>query len=292
MAMLVFLNGEFVPEEKALVSISDRGFLYGDGLFETMRVFTSQPFRWESHLERLQRGAELLRIDLPFSPSAQRGFARELMERNAMFDCVLRVSLSRGIGQRGYSPRGADSPTFVMTLHPAPPFDLRKPLRWRMIQASCRLPAGNPLSAFKTANKLLQIVARAEADAAGVEEALLLNGRDEIVGATAANVFWIEEGGLFTPALVTGALPGVTRGVVFELCRSLGIPVREALAPPERLRSAEGVFLTNSIIGIMAMAELDCAPLRLSPMVEKLKAAHADLVQVECKHGMDSRLSP
>src|SRR5579872_7032026 len=117
--MIVFLNGQFVPEESAVVSVFDRGFLYGDGLFETIRIFKGKPFRWEQHLERLQRGAEFLKIKLPFSCTALPKFADELINKNQMPDALLRLTLSRGVGIRGYSPKGAEEPTVVMSLHPA-----------------------------------------------------------------------------------------------------------------------------------------------------------------------------
>ena len=173
--MIVFLNGRFVPEEQALVSVFDRSFLYGDGLFETMRVFGGRPFRWAQHLERLERGAQFLKMSLPFPATALRGLAGELIDQNNMPEALLRVTLSRGVGNRGYSPRGAGHPSLLMSLHSAPVFDFEKPPRWRLATSSFRLPANEPLAQFKTCNKLPQILARAQADEAGADEALLLN---------------------------------------------------------------------------------------------------------------------
>src|SRR5262245_23854811 len=118
--MIVFLNGRFVPEEEALVSVFDRGFLYGDGLFETMRVCNGRIFRWSDHFARLQQGAKFLRLELSTSSEAMFDWAREVIERNAAENGILRLSLSRGVGVRGYSPKGADRPTLVMSLHPLP----------------------------------------------------------------------------------------------------------------------------------------------------------------------------
>src|ERR1017187_269469 len=168
--MLIFLNGQIVPEEQAVVSIFDRGFLYGDGLFETMLVFNGKPFRWAQHLQRLQCGAEFLKIKLPFTNEALRSSVAELVVKNQMPDSLLRLTLSRGVGVRGYSPKGAERPTLVMSLHPAPPINAPKTPGWRLITSSFRLPAGEPLAQFKTCNKLPQVLARAEADAAGADE--------------------------------------------------------------------------------------------------------------------------
>ena len=173
--MIVFLNGRLVPETQAVVSVFDRSFLYGDGLFEVMRVCSGRPFRWAEHFDRFQRGAAFLKIQVPFAEGDLRKQALQLIERNGMPESLLRVTLSRGVGLRGYSPKGADSPALVMTLHPAPDADGQPVPRWRVMTASFRLPANEPLAQFKTCNKLPQILARAEADAAGADESLLLN---------------------------------------------------------------------------------------------------------------------
>src|SRR6185312_12187403 len=131
--MLVFLNGKFVPEERAVVSVFDRAFLLGDGLFETILIFNGKPFRWQQHLERLQRGAKFLGIKLPFSPKQLRDIADKLIARNKMPNALLRLTLSRGVGQRGYLPRGANHPTLVMSLHPAPKIDSTNPTKWKLM---------------------------------------------------------------------------------------------------------------------------------------------------------------
>jgi branched-subunit amino acid aminotransferase/4-amino-4-deoxychorismate lyase len=111
--MLVFLNGEFVPEERAVVSVFDRGFLYGDGLFEAVLVRNGKPFRWGQHLERLHRGADFLKIKQPFAPAALRDFAGQLIVRNQKPDALLRLSLSRGVCPRGYSVFGYEPRTLT-----------------------------------------------------------------------------------------------------------------------------------------------------------------------------------
>src|SRR6266545_6524130 len=148
--MQVFFNGRFIPEAQAVVPISDRGFLYGDGLFETLRVGHGRPLWWERHLERLERGAGILKIPLPWPGPTLRGFASQLIERNAMPEAVLRVTLSRGRGSRGYSPKDANTPTVAMTLHALPP----RAMSLRLATASARLPVNDPLASVKTCSKL------------------------------------------------------------------------------------------------------------------------------------------
>lgn len=284
--VLIFLNGQFVPEERAVVSVFDRGFLYGDGVFEGVRIFNGKPFRWEAHLKRFKRGAKFLGIKIPFPEKALRKFAGELVAKNKMPDAILRMTLSRGVGVRGYSPQGAKRPTLVMSLHPAPTFNLETPPRWKLITASFCLPANEPLSQFKTCNKLPQILARAEADAAGADEALLLNTEDHVVEATSGNLFWIHDGVVCTPPLASGILPGVTREVVFEICERLGLPFRETNVHLKNLLKAQGVFLSLTSWGIVEAASLNGRILRGPPSIGKMRVAYLKMM---CEKNVKSR---
>lgn len=279
--MIVFLNGEFVPEEKAVISVFDRSFLFGDGLFETVRVYNGKPFRWPQHMKRLQAGADFLKLRLPFARTEIEGFVEKLIQQNEMPEAVLRLTLSRGVGPRGYSPRNASHPILVMSLHPAPVFDWNNPPRWRIITSSFRVPAGEPLANFKTCNKLAQVLARGEADAAGADEALLLNTDAEMAEGAGSNLFWIEASGVCTPPLGNGILAGVTRGLALELCGGLDIPTVEISAPASALLEAEGVFLSLSSFGIVEVLHFDGHALKTSPLVEKLQRAYKAIVEKE-----------
>lgn len=265
--MQTFLNGRLVPAEQAVVPITDRGFLYGDGLFETMRVLSSTPLWWSRHLARLQRSAETLRLKLPWPETELRRFAAELIAQNALPDCILRLTVSRGSGARGYSIQGADSPTVAMTLHPLRP----TPAFVRLATATVRVPAHDPLSAIKTANKLPQILARAEAEERGADEALLLNIDGDVAEASSSNVFWIRNGTVCTPPVSAGALAGVTRDVVIELCRARQISVAEESIGRPALLGMDGIFLTNSGQGIVPVAEIDAQKVQSSPIVTQLQ---------------------
>lgn len=265
--MQTFLNGRFLPADQAVVPITDRGFLYGDGLFETIRVRSGTPLWWSRHLARLQRGAELLRLKLPWSGTELRQFATELIAKNALPDCILRLTVSRGSGARGYSIQGADSPTVAMTLHPLRP----PPAAVRLATATIRVPAHDPLSAIKTANKLPQILARAEAEERGADEALLLNLEGDVAEAASSNVFWIRNGTVCTPPVSAGALAGVTREVVLEICRAHQLPTLEESITRSALLGIDGVFLTNSGQGIVPATEIDGQKLKQSPLVARLQ---------------------
>ena len=276
--MFVFLNGQFVPEEQATVSVFDRSFLYGDGLFETMRVTKGKPFRWWEHMERLRKGGDFLGIKIPFACKALEKFAAELIAKNQMPDALLRLTVSRGVGLRGYSPKGADKPIVVMTLHPFPGAPASSLARWKLVTASFRLPAGEKLAHFKTANKLAQILARTEADAAGADEALLCNTDGFVVEGASSNLFWVEGDTICTPPLASGILAGVTRAVTLELCAQLGLPCAEKQITPVELRRVTGVFVTLSSFGVVAAVSLDGAELKQSLLVDKLSSAYAELL--------------
>lgn len=130
-----FLNGHLVSEQEAVVSVLDRGVVFGDGLFETFRVYGGRVFRWDAHLARLKEGVNALGFKLPYAATELRGFASQLIRENKAREAILRLVLTRGTGPDGYSPKGAEGPTVAMTLHPAPEVDPEVPLQWRLIQA-------------------------------------------------------------------------------------------------------------------------------------------------------------
>jgi aminodeoxychorismate lyase len=276
--MIVFLNGEFVPEEKAVISVFDRGFLFGDGLFEAMLVRRGEIFRWDQHIERLQRGVAFLKLTVPYDADELFQFSMQLIQRNHMPECLLRLNISRGITARGYSPKNAIRPAVVLTLHPAPVLDGRRVPRWRVITSSYCLPANDPLTNFKTTNKLPEVMARAEADAAGAHDAIVLNPLGSIAEGTSCNVFWVRDNVVCTTPLASGALPGVTRAAIIELCIKLNISWREKNAKAADLRRAQGVFLTNTSMGVIEVESLDGRKLPRSPLVKKLWAAYRALL--------------
>jgi len=279
--MFVFLNGQFMPEAQAVVPAHDRGFLYGDGLFETMRVFNSRPFRMAQHLERMVRGAEFLKIKMPFTPKELQNFAAELIEKNQAPDSILRATLTRGPGERGYSPGDAAQPTMLMSLHPAEPLNAAQPPRWALVTASHQIPASDPLAAFKTTSKLLQIVARAEAEARGADEALMINTNGEVAEAAGANLFWVYRDKICTTPTGRGALPGITRAIVLEICQVIGLPTTKRVIKPEALKNAEGIFLSQSALGVIVVTSHDGEPVPESPLVEKIYSTYCQMLATE-----------
>ena len=270
--MLVFLNGQFLPEAQAVVPVNDRGFLLGDGLFETMRVVGGKPFRFAQHLERMTRGADFLKIKLPFTPKELEKFAEQLIEQNKMPDAILRVTLTRGVGERGYNFNGECKPTVVMTLHAAP--SLQNHVEWNLVTSSFRIPAADPLSSFKTTSKILHVMARAEAKEKGADEALLINTNGEVAETASGNLFWVYDDKVCTVPTGRGVLPGITRAVVLEICQTLGLQVNKRVIKPEALRNSCGIFVTQSALGIVPVSVFDGESVTPSPLVDQIAQAY------------------
>ena len=224
------VNGRFVPEDRAQVSITDRGFLYGDGAFETIRVYGGRMFRAVEHMERLFAGLAYLDILALFSPEELRAVCRVLLERNHVADGVVRVYVTRDslvATARGtlFEPRTLSAVVSSITIDP----------QW---------------SRFKTANRLPYILAQRQAATEGADEAVLLNPSGKVAEFCTSNVFVAKDGELFTPPLTDGPLPGIARRAVIELAGEMKIPVREESFAPEFLESADEVFATNSLLEI------------------------------------------
>jgi branched-chain amino acid aminotransferase len=279
--MQVFLNGRFLPEAQAVIPISDRGFLYGDGLFETIKISHGRPLWWERHMERFHRGVEFLKLALPWRSAKLREFAGRLIQENALPESVLRVTMTRGSGPRGYSAGEANSPTLAMTLQPLPV----QSTSVRLAVASLRLLPNNPIADLKSVNKLTQILARAEAERLGADEALLLNSQGFIAECAASNIFWVENGHICTPPVAGGALAGVTRGVVLELCEVKRIPIQEKQVKPEELFEVDGVFVTNSVAGIIPVTGLDGRGLLQSALVREVQEEYRRILKEEAERG-------
>ena len=256
----------------------DRAFLYGDGLFETMRLVHGRPFRWQEHAERLKQGADFLKIKLPFSSTKLHEFAVKLAAKNKTPDTLLRLTLSRGVGAHGYSPKNAIKPTLVMSLRPVPKTGQGKVTQWNLVTSSFHLPADDPLAAFKTCNKLAQVMARAEADAVGADEALLANTNGFIVEGASSNLLWTNRGVVYTPPLAAGILPGVTRTVVLEIAAKLKIPVRQKNIRLKELMKSNGIFLSLSSFGIVEAKSLNGKTVNKSPITRQIACAYDGLL--------------
>ena len=246
--MQAFLNRRFVSEKQVAVSAFDRGFLYGDGLFETMRIYGGRFFWLDEHLHRLQRGLKRLGIKIPYNRLELEFLLRELTLRNGVRHGFARVIVTRGEGLLGFSPRGAGTPQVIMVARPRNlnTWQKRGPV-WRL----CVMKDSAPGLSVKSLSYLPQVLAKQAAERSGFEDALLLNGSGEVMEATASNLFIARDGMLSTPPLKSGCLDGVTRKAVLTIARKMKIRVAEKPIRDRDLKNAREIFVTNSLMEIV-----------------------------------------
>jgi branched-chain amino acid aminotransferase len=280
---MIYLNGMIIPEADARIDPADRGFLLGDGLFETMRAYQGQVFKLDAHLDRLFSGAEFLNIPVPLRREEFVRVTNRLLQKNELRegDASLRITLTRGVGPRGILPPVPVRPTLLITAHE---FLNRKFPPARAVLANRRRNETSPLCGIKSLNYLENILARQEAMKAEVDEALVLNGNDDVVEATTANVFFVMDGKLYTAPVQDGALPGITRDVVLDLARKMGREVIQKSHPVEVCVHADEAFLTNSLIEIRPLVAINHKKIgtgEVGPLTLALQEAYREIVRAE-----------
>lgn len=257
-ALFVDVNGAAVAADAPAVSALDRGFLYGDGLFETIRAYNGVPFLLADHLERLRASAAELRLvdSLDTEVIAQR-LAR-LLEKCAADDAYVRITVTRGLHTGALDLRPAEAPTIaimVRPMHPLPPELYERGVD--TIVASIRQNVHSPVPRHKTLNYLEKLLAKTQAREQGAYEAILLNTRGHVAEGASSNVFLVRERRLVTPALEANILPGVTRRAVLALAAEAGAEAEERTVTPSEMREADEVFLTNSIVELLPVCAID-----------------------------------
>ncbi len=274
---MLWLNGQLLDEDAARINPADRGFLLGDGVFETMLAIDGHVIDFDAHMDRLAEGLSALAISLPYSHAEIGQTCADLLARNALMTgrASLRFSISRGIGPRGLTIADAMTPTCLLTAAPAP-----APPAAMTVITSQRIRNEHSLSSkYKTLNYLDNIIARHDADAAGADEALMRNTQGCVACASAANVWCLEDRTLLTPPLHDGALNGTVRCRLLTLAPTLGLHAEETSLSRERIAAADGVFLTNSLIGVTPVTRMDGQTFPISPYIQTLARAYAEHVQ-------------
>ena len=286
MEEMVYLNGSLLPRSQARLSPFDHGFLYGYGLYETMRAYSGQVFRLKQHLERLARSAEMLGLSSGLAQYDLGKAVYDTLEANGLKDARIRLTVSAGEGDMIPDPRTCTGPTVLVMAKALVPQPAEVYQRgYKVIVSRIRQNSQSPLAQIKSANNLNNILAKSEARAAVVADALFLNERAFLAEASSSNIFIVSRGVLLTPSLECGVLPGITRQVVLELALSLGTEVKEDNAlTVEVLLQADEAFLTNSIIEIMPLTGVDGQPVgsgKPGPITQTLIATYEDLVARE-----------
>ncbi len=255
MTPMIWINGQLVPGHAPLLSAADRGFLLGDGLFETLAVRAGEPADLEEHLARLTAGADALGIPFRFAAESLRKEVSSLLAANELEgDGVLRITLSRGPGTRGLRVPEPASPVLVLT---AEPYDFVEPAPRRVVVSTVVRHPGAITSRWKTVSYLDQVMALREAEARGFDDALMPNGLRGLAGATHANLFVVVQGRVYTPRIEDGALPGITRAQVLTQLVEEGVEVVQSSVPWSAVARASEVFLTNSLSGVIPVASAE-----------------------------------
>ena len=281
---LVHLNGRLVPSEAPHISVLDRGFMLGDGIFDTLRAVDGRVFRLGDHLRRLRRSADAIELAVPGSDDALSCAIYSLLEANRLSDALIRVTVSRGVpADRGLAPPASPSPSLAIT---ATHFQGYPEDRYRRgftaIVSSIRRNETSPLGFIKSCNYLDAVLARLEAARRGTDEALLLNGAGAMACGTSCNLFLVSDGTLATPSLDCGVLAGITRGTVLEIARGLALDCQERAIRAEEVLTAQEAFVTNTAMGVMPLVAVDGRPVGRGipgPTTLRLRAAYNDLLR-------------
>lgn len=282
-----WIDGQIIPAAEAKVSVFDHGFLYGDGVFEGVRFYHRKAFRLPLHLKRLQRSAAALQLQIPLAVEALSQAVAELIAASPLDDGYLRILVTRGVGVLGINPASCASPSVIIIADQlAMVSEAQRAQGVRAIIASTRRLTPDRLdSRVKSLNYLNAILARMEANHAGVEEAILLNDRGCVAEGTADNLFILSDGVLLTPPATEGALAGITRQTVLELAAQCGITAREAVLTPYDLYNADECFLTGTGAKLIPVREIDGRKIAQCPGAYYLQLAQAftDLIEQETR---------
>ena len=280
--MKVWLNGKMVEQSKAAIGVHDHGLLYGDGVFEGIRVYNGRVFQGPAHLERLFRSAAAVRLKIPYT----RRQLSEAMDKTirANGGAYIRLVVTRGRGNLGLNPFLCSRPqVYVINDHiQLYPKALYEKGLSVIIARTWRTSATMLPPRVKSLNYLNNIMAKIEALDAGASEALMLNDRGNLAEATGDNVFIVKRGGLITPPTSAGILIGVTRGIVLKLAGRLGIPAVEKDFRPAQLYAADECFLTGTAAEVVAVTHVDGRRIgkgEAGPITHRLMAAFAEFIR-------------
>ena len=256
----VYVNGKIAPADQAVVPVYDHGFVYGEGVYETLRTYNRVPFLYDRHMRRLRQSAERLLLDVPFSDKALlQWMDQTVAAAGELEEGYIRVLLTRGVGDLNYDPKSTPTPTTVIIVKPleAPaPRVFDEGIRIALVDMLRNHPKSvNPI--IKSNNLLNNALAMQAAYRAGAEEALMCNYRGELTECSQANFFMVRGGVALTPASDAGLLEGVTRAFIFELGKEVGIEVREEVLTPKDLATADEMFITSTTRELSPVVNVD-----------------------------------
>lgn len=256
---LCWINGKLLPLTEASVPVNDHGLLYGDGVFEGIRIYHGRVFRLQRHLERLALSARAIALAIPYNVAELTAAIEQLIMAFGAESGYIRLMVTRGPGALGLNPQGCERPNVIAIIDQLNMVAQvsREQGVWLIVSSVRRLPADGLDPRIKSLNYLNHILAKIEANHAGVDEALLLNAQGRVAEGTADNVFIVRDGCLLTPPCSEGALEGITRELILELAASAGLPVRVQPLAVYDLYVADECFLTGTGAELIPVASID-----------------------------------
>ncbi len=283
-SLQIYIDGAFHPEADAKVSVFDHGLLYGDGIFEGIRFYNGRVFKLDEHLARLWDSAKAICLTIPLTRAEMEAATLATIRENGLRDGYLRLLVTRGVGNLGLSPDRCKVASVIIIaatiqLYPAEKYATGM----EMVTCGTRRCSPAALSpAVKSLNYLNNIMAKIEANHAGADEGLMLNEEGYVAECTGDNIFAVKNGEITTPPISSGALKGITRQVVFDICAELGIPIREAQMTRYDIYTADECFLTGTAAEVIAAIKLDTRALgdgKLGPITARIVEKFRDLTQ-------------
>jgi len=287
MAEIIYLNGQLIPRSKAKLSPFDHGFLYGYGLFETMRAYQGHIFRLDHHLARLRRSVQSLGLthsilNVVEGKQSLEAACMETLEANKLKDARLRLTVSAGEGDMTPDPGTCSNPTVLITARNLVPLPLEKyESGFKAALSSPRRNSQSPLSRLKSTCYMENILARMAARAAGCDEAILLNEQGYLAEGSTTNIFLASNEELITPSLESGVLSGITREAALEIARASNIKTLERQVELKELIEAEEAFITNSILELMPLTWFEGKPIgtgKPGQLTKELLASYRKIV--------------
>ena len=259
MAQVIYVNGEFVPKEKATVSVYDHGFLYGDGIFEGIRIYDGNIFKCKEHLKRLYDSAKSIMLDIPLSFQEMQDTLVETIRRNELRDGYIRLIVSRGPGDLGLDPRRSPKANVIIIVEKLSIYPEEAYVNGlRTVSVSTRRNVPDALNPkIKSLNYLNNILVKIQANLAGVGEAIMLNSQGYVAEGSSDNIFIVKNGVVFTPPAYVGALEGITRAAIMEICKRTGVPLKEEPFTLHDVYVADEVFFTGTAAEVIAVREVD-----------------------------------
>jgi 4-amino-4-deoxychorismate lyase len=257
--MLIYCNGQFIQKEEARISPFDHGFLYGLGLFETFRVYEGHAFLLDDHLERLNKGLRTLNIDRHFDREETCHILRDLLKMNGLTNAYIRLNVSAGLGEVGLQVEPYNKPNILIFPKPLPPAGELTEKKAVLLMQKRNSPEGN--ERLKSHHYLNNIFAKREIGDAADIEGIFLNEDGFLAEGIVSNLFWSKGNILYTPAVSTGILNGITRQFIIELAKSNHLKVEEGLYSLDEAVEADEMFVTNSIQEIVPITSFEDRPL-------------------------------